>query len=78
MANQANKETTCFTHFKAMVVDASGLSVSSANNFALRIGKAFDMGEPVWMIADEIKLRASAPVKHKTPKQLAASFIHAN
>ena len=74
MSNEATKETTPFVHFKAMVIDAAGLSVADVNKFSARVGIAFDMGEPVWMIADEIKLRAAAPAKHKTPKQLAASF----
>lgn len=75
--SSATKEATCFIHFKSNVVDAAGITEEAANKFFDRITAAFDMGEPVWMIAEEIKLRAAAPSKHKTPKQLAARFITA-
>lgn len=71
MLNSATKETTCFIHFKSNVVEAAGVTVAQAEQFDRRIHAAFDMGEPVWMAADEIKLRCAAPKKMKTPRQLA-------
>lgn len=73
--SNATKDTTCFIHFKSNVIDASGLDVARAEAFDLRIHSAFDMGEAVWMIADELKLRAAAPRKMKTPRQLSLRSI---
>lgn len=75
--NQATKETTCFIHFKSNTVEAAGISVAQASCFADRIHKAFEMGEPVWMIAEELKLRASAPKSMKTPRQMAVRVVSA-
>ena len=72
--NAATKQTAPFIVYKQLVLAQTGLSVALLDQFRTRLGQAFDMGEPVWMIADEIKLRVAAPRKHKTPKQLAASF----
>lgn len=72
--NQATKETACYVHYKHMVTEAARLPEYRAKDFVQRIGTAFDMGEPVWMIADELRIRADhAQPKHKTPRQLAAS-----
>ena len=73
--NTATKETTCFVHFKSNVIDAAGLTFEVANRFSDRIAAAFDMGEPVWMVADELKLRASAPKPAKTPRQMATRVV---
>jgi hypothetical protein len=75
MHSNATKETTPFIHFKSNVIEASGLSVEAAEVFDRRIHAAFDMGEAVWMIADELRLRGSAPKKMKTPRQLAVRVI---
>lgn len=41
-----------------------------------RITKAFDIGEPIWMIADEMKLRYQMQHHHtKTPRQLAQRVV---
>ena len=58
--NQATKETTPFIHFKAMVADAAGLAIADLH--ADRLAAAYDIGEPVWMVADEMKLRAEAAI----------------
>ena len=71
--NTATRYTTLFVFYKAMVAEAAGLPIEAIQPFIARLGAAFDMGEPVWMIADEIKLRANAPKKMKTPRQLAVS-----
>lgn len=58
------RETTPFHIFKDEVAKASGLSVDRLH--LGRLHTAYDMGEPVWMVADEMKLRADAlmpPVK---------------
>ena len=56
--------TTPFHIFKHEVAEAAGLS---ADRLHLgRLHTAYDAGEPVWMVADEMKLRAEAlmpPVK---------------
>lgn len=76
--NEATKDTTNFIHYKDWVAGAAGLSVEEADRFISRIGAAYDMGEPVWMIAGEIQLRASAPKRHKTPLQIAARVVRIN
>lgn len=73
--NRATKETTIFMHYRSMVVDALGCSVSETDKFRQRIGVAFDMGEPVWMIADELRLRLSAPKPTKTPREMAVRVV---
>ncbi len=72
--NAATKYTTPFVIYKSLVAVETGVTISMLDQFRARLGTAFDMGEPVWMIADELKLRFNAPRKTKTPKQLAASF----
>lgn len=73
----ASKETVGFVQYKWMVAEVAGLPEYKVREFSLRIGAAFDMGEPVWMIADELRLRAQAPTKTKTPRQLAARVYRA-
>ena len=64
MSNEGTKETTPFHIFKDEVCKASGVS---ADRLHLgRLHAAYEMAEPVWMVADEMKLRAEAmmpPVK---------------
>jgi hypothetical protein len=71
----ATNETSPFHLYKHWVVEAAGITVELADKFADRMQAAYEMGEPVWMIADEIKLRAAAPRKTKTPRQMAASVV---
>jgi len=59
--NQATKETAPFHIFKSLVCEASGLAVAQLH--ADRLHTAYDMGEPVWMVANEMKLRAQKPCK---------------
>lgn len=64
--NTATNETALFVFYKSMVAEAAGVSIDILEHFIKRIGEAYDMGEPVWMIAEEIKLRTDrmfAPVK---------------
>lgn len=64
MRHNGTKETTPFHIYKHEVAGAAGISVDRMDLGALY--RAYDMGEPVWMIADEMKLRAEAlmsPVK---------------
>lgn len=44
---------------------------------AARIQRAYDHGEPLWMIIDELKLVHSMrrPAPTKTPRQLAAKVV---
>lgn len=71
--NTATRHTTPFIHFKAMVCEEVGCTVAALEQHARRLGAAFDMGEPVWMVAEEMKLRLSAPAPAKTPRQLAVA-----
>lgn len=73
--NTASRDTTIFTHYRAMVIDALGCTVAEANRFRDRISVAFDMGEPVWMIADELRLRLSAPRPMKSARELAVRVV---
>ena len=64
MKNNGTKDTTPFHIYKDEVCKAAGLS---ADRLHLgRLHAAYDAGEPVWMIAEEMALRAEAlmpPVK---------------
>ena len=59
--NQATRETTPFHIFKSLVATEAGLSVAELH--AERLHAAYDMGEPVWMVVDEMRLRAQKPCK---------------
>lgn len=73
----ATKETTPFVFFAANVIEAAGVTVEQAKPFRARIAAAFDMGEAVWMVADEIKLRvAHTAIKPtKNPREYAARVM---
>ena len=64
MKNQGAKDTTPFHIYKDEVCKAAGLS---ADRIHLgRLHAAYDVGEPVWMVAEEMALRAESlmpPVK---------------
>ena len=40
-----------------------------------RVMRAFDMGEPIQMIVDELKLRQQFKANKKTPRQLAVRVV---
>lgn len=64
MKHQGTRHTTPFHIFKDEVCRASGLS--SDRLHLGRLHAAYDAGEPVWMVAEEMALRAEAlmpPVK---------------
>lgn len=71
--NAATNQTTIFPHYKSMVAELAGVTIAALDGHALRLQTAFDFGEPVWMVAEEMKLRCSFHAKHKSPRQLAAS-----
>lgn len=75
MINEATKDTTTFVFFKSNVAEAAGISIEALERFTDRLHAAFDMGEPVWMVADEMKLRAAAPRKPKTPREMAIRVV---
>lgn len=67
MRNAGTKQTTPFHIFKHEVAVAAGISVDRLH--LGRLHAAYDMGEPVWMVADEMRLRADEmmpPVKPYT------------
>lgn len=68
MQNGGTNNTTPFHIYKCEVAKASGLTVSALNLGALY--RAYDMGEPVWMAADEMKLRAECKMPSVKPHQL--------
>jgi hypothetical protein len=64
--NTATNETTLFVFYKAMVAEAAGIAIEALDAHLPRLGRAYDMGEPVWMVAEEMKIRTdrlNAPVK---------------
>jgi hypothetical protein len=71
------KGTTPFIHYAANVITSAGVTVEQASPFRARIAAAFEMGEPVWIIADEIKLRvAHTSIKAtKTPREYATRVV---
>lgn len=71
----ATKETTPFHIFKLLVATRAGLSMEILDGFKARLHAAYDMGEAAWMVADEMKLRASAPRKTKSPRSYAVRVV---
>lgn len=62
------KDTTPFHIYKDEVCKAAGIS---ADRLHLgRLHTAYDMGEPVWIIADEMKLRSEASLPPVKPYSL--------
>ncbi len=59
------------------VADQSGLPHEFLKEQAVRIERAYDMGEPIPMIVEEMKLRhAMRPAKrHPTPRQAAVRVV---
>lgn len=69
--NEGTNATTPFHVFKDEVAKAARLPVDRLH--VGRILAAYDMGEPVWMVADEMRLRdqvALPPVKPYTLPRL--------
>lgn len=73
--NAATNQTSPFHLYKHWVAEAAGVTVETLDRFAARLHAAFEMGEAVWMIADEINLRAAAPTKTKAPRELAVRVV---
>jgi hypothetical protein len=75
--NNATKNTTNFIHYTAMVIDEAGVTYEAANQFASKIARAYDMGEPVGFVAPEIKLFCEAATvrKTKTPRASALRVV---
>lgn len=68
MRNNGTKDTTPFHIFKDEVCKAAGLS---ADRIHLgRLHAAYDMGEAVWMVAEEMKLRDRASLPPVKPYSL--------
>lgn len=65
--NTATNETTLFVFYKSMVAEAAGVSIEVLEQFINRVAAAYDMGEPVWMIAEEIKLCVNRPLPPVKP-----------
>lgn len=65
--NAGTKETTSFHIFKHNVVDAAGITVDQVH--LGRLHAAYDAGEPVWMVADEMRLRAEMALPPVKPFQ---------
>jgi hypothetical protein len=76
MMFEATKATTPFLIYRQLVLDASGLSDARLSDFSARLATAYNVGEPAWMIADEIALRAAHQSKpQKTPRQMALRVV---
>ena len=72
-------QTVSFTTYIQAVGNSAGVPADFLRSMDKRITAAFDMGETVQMIVDEMKLRyrMSAIRPTKTPLQLAARFVRA-
>ena len=70
--HRGTKETTPFHIFKSEVATEAGISVDRMD--VNRLHTAYDMGEAVWMVADEMKLRAQSSM----PQVKAFSFPNIN
>ncbi len=66
-------QSVSYTVYIQAVGNSAGIPVAFLRANDARIMAAFDMGEPVWMISDEMKLRheMQSVRPHKTPRQLA-------
>ena len=69
----ATKETTPFHIFKSLVAECAGLAVAALHSE--RLHRAYEMGEAAWMVADEMKLRAQAPKRSKSPREIAVRIV---
>jgi len=70
---EATKATAPFHIFKHLVAECSSLPVESLHN--VRLQAAYEMGEAVWMVADEMKLRANAPRRSKAARDMAVRVV---
>lgn len=83
MTNEAldtgTKQTMPFVHFKANAISGAGVTVEQAQRFAARIAAAYDAGEAVWMVADELKLRVqmTAIKPHRSARDIAIRIVKA-
>lgn len=66
--HKGTKETTPFHIFKHEVATAAGISVDRMD--VNRLHTDYDMGEAVWMVADEMKLRAETLMPAAKPYKL--------
>lgn len=71
--SNGTKATVQFHLFKAEVATLAGVAVADLHE--ARLHAAYDMGEPIWMVADEMKLRAAAPKPRLTPRQMAIRVV---
>lgn len=75
--HKGTKETTPFHIFKDEVCKASGLRADQINSARLHV--AYDMGEAVWMVAEEMKLRADFPaIRPHNPMALCIKRVKVN
>lgn len=63
--HEGTSATTPYHIFKDEVARAAGLPVSALNTG--RLLAAYDMGEPVWMVAAEMKVRAEVSMVPAKP-----------
>lgn len=67
--NKATKDTCPFHIFKDEVCNAAGISADRLHLGRLHAG--YDAGEPVWMVAEEMKLRAASLMPPVKPVRLS-------
>jgi hypothetical protein len=73
-------QTVSFSVYSNAVAIETRLSNDFLASQAKRINRAFDNGEPVWMIADELRMvHQTAPTwkPTKTPRALARRVVRA-
>lgn len=75
-----SNQTVSRTVYGHAVANSALLPNEFMRAHAARIDRAFNAGEPVWMIADELKMVHSlggTRQRHKTPRELAARVVRA-
>lgn len=72
-------QAVSFTVYSQAIANETRLTHEFLSANARRIERAFDMGEPIWMVAAELRLVAeTAPVRPtKTPRDLAIRVVRA-
>jgi hypothetical protein len=70
-------QTVSYSVYRQAIANALPVTNDFLKAHTARIQQAFEMGEPLWMIVDELKLRAEMESvrRTKTPRQLALRVV---
>lgn len=77
MGNDWGNQPVSYGVYLMAIVDACNIEQDFIDRHLPRIHLAYKMGEPIAMIADELKLRYSLrrPAPTETPRQLAVRVV---